>query len=115
MSAWRGVGNREVPRAFKEEGGTWGKHGFPHESEPKASDAAVTLYHAPGCHLCDRALEVLREAQRELGFELELVDIEGDAGLEAVYREHLPVVEIDGERAFTYFVEPGALRARLAR
>jgi len=29
-------------------------------------------------------------------------------------RELLPVVEIDGQRAFTYFVEPDALRARLA-
>jgi hypothetical protein len=49
----------------------------------------------------------------ELGFELELVDIGGNPELEARYREHLPVVEIDGERAFTYFVQPDALRARL--
>ncbi len=56
---------------------------------------------------------MLREAEAELGFELELVDIGGDADLEARYREHLPVVDIDGERAFTYFVEPSVLRARL--
>ena len=56
---------------------------------------------------------MLREAQAELGFELELVDVSGDPELEARYRELLPVVEIDGERAFTYFVEPAALRARL--
>jgi Glutaredoxin-like domain (DUF836) len=47
-------------------------------------------------------------------FELELVDIGGDPELERRYREHLPVLEIDGEHAFTYFVEPDALRARLA-
>ena len=47
---------------------------------------------------------------RRLEFELELVDIGGDPELEARYREHLPVVEIDGERAFTYFVDAGALR-----
>jgi Glutaredoxin-like domain (DUF836) len=63
--------------------------------------------------LCERALEVVREARDELAFELEVVDIAGDARLEASYREHLPVVEIDGERAFTHFVEPDALRARL--
>ena len=57
---------------------------------------------------------MLREAQPELGFELELVDIDGDPELEAMHREHLPVVEIDGKRAFTHFVEPGALRERLA-
>jgi hypothetical protein len=72
------------------------------------------VFHAPDCSLCARAIEVVVEARAELGFELELVDIAGDAALEARYRELLPVVEIDGERAFTYFVEPEALRARLA-
>ena len=43
----------------------------------------------------------------------ERVDIDGDAALEAAYRESIPVVEIDGERAFTYFVPPDALRQRL--
>src|SRR5882724_1017389 len=39
MSGGRGVrGNREVPPSLLEEG-SWGKHGFPHGSEPKASDA----------------------------------------------------------------------------
>jgi hypothetical protein len=57
----------------------------------------------------------VREVQRDLGFELALVDIGGDPVLEARYREHLPVVEIDGERAFAYFVDADALRARLSR
>jgi hypothetical protein len=57
---------------------------------------------------------VVREAQREIAFELTLVDIGGDPELEERYREHLPVVEIDGERVFTYFVEPDAFRARLS-
>ena len=73
----------------------------------------VTVFSAPGCSLCERALEVVEEARVELGFELEVVDVAGDPELEARYRELLPVVEIDGARAFTYFVEPEALRARL--
>jgi hypothetical protein len=73
----------------------------------------VVVYTARGCSLCERAIEVVVEARAELGFDLELVDIGGSPKLEAAYREHLPVVEIDGERAFTYFVEPDALRARL--
>jgi hypothetical protein len=48
-------------------------------------------------------------------FELEEVDIAGDPELEARYRQLLPVVEIDGERAFTYFVPPDALRRKLAQ
>lgn len=74
----------------------------------------VTLYTAQGCALCERALEVVRRAQNELGFELELVDITGSRDLEAQYRAHLPVVEIEGERAFTFFVDADELRRRLA-
>jgi glutaredoxin len=74
----------------------------------------VSVYTASGCGLCERALEVVHEAQGELGFELEVVPIDGDPALEAAYREHLPVVEIDGERAFTYFVQPDALRELLS-
>jgi len=73
----------------------------------------VTLYHAADCSLCSRALEVVREVRSEVAFELELVDIGGDPELEARYRELLPVVEIDGERVFTYFVPAEALAARL--
>jgi hypothetical protein len=56
---------------------------------------------------------VLESVRAEQPFELEEVDISGDAELEERYREFLPVVEIDGERAFTYFVQPDALRRRL--
>ena len=73
----------------------------------------VRIYHAPDCTLCERALEVVEAARAELGFELERVDVAGRPELEARYRELLPVVEIDGEHAFTYFVEPEAFRARL--
>ena len=50
----------------------------------------------------------------ELAFELEEVDIGGDAELEARYREWLPVVEIEGVRAFAYYVQPDAFRRKLA-
>jgi hypothetical protein len=58
---------------------------------------------------------VLESVRSELPFELEEVDISGDAELEERYRELLPVVEIDGVRAFTYFVQPDALRRKLAQ
>ena len=55
----------------------------------------------------------MRALYDELGFDLEEIDISGDLELEAAYREWLPVVEIDGERAFVYFVDDDALRRRL--
>jgi glutaredoxin len=70
----------------------------------------VVLYHAAGCHLCERARAVLAGS----GVPFEEIDITGDAELEAAYRQWLPVVEIGGERAFVYFVDPAALRRKVA-
>ena len=49
----------------------------------------------------------------ERDFDLRVVDIEDDPELEARYREWLPVVEIDGERAFVYWVQAADLARRL--
>lgn len=75
---------------------------------------AVRVYHAPGCHLCETALAVIDRVRAETPFALEEVDISGDEGLERAYRERIPVVEIDGVEAFTYFVHPDAFRRKLA-
>jgi glutaredoxin len=74
---------------------------------------SVRLYHADGCHLCERARNTLAELRQEHDFELEEVDIGGDAELEARYREWLPVVEIDGERAFVYHLDRAAFLRRI--
>ena len=75
----------------------------------------VVLYHAQGCHLCERALEQVRGLREELGFELRVVDITGDPVLEAAYREWLPVVEIDGRRRFTYHIQLEPFRRAVAQ
>ena len=75
----------------------------------------VVLYTASGCHLCDAAERVVTAARDELGFELREVAIDGDPGLEAEYREWIPVVEIDGRRRFVYHVHPDALRRAVAQ
>jgi thiol-disulfide isomerase/thioredoxin len=74
---------------------------------------AVVVHVADGCHLCDAALDVLHAVRREVAFDLEVVRIDGDPELERRYRADLPVVEIDGERAFRYFVDAEGLRRRL--
>jgi hypothetical protein len=58
---------------------------------------------------------VVAGVRAEHDFELREVPIDGDPELEARYREWLPVVEIDGERAFVYHVSPEALARRLRR
>lgn len=75
----------------------------------------MTIYQAVGCHLCESAQRVLAKVRAEHPFELEEIDISGDPELERRYRERIPVVEVDGEEAFTYFVHPDGLRRRLER
>jgi glutaredoxin len=74
----------------------------------------VTLYTAQGCSLCGPVRRRIESVREEIPFELDEVDITGVPELEREYREWLPVVEIDGERAFVYRVDEEELRARLA-
>ena len=76
-----------------------------------ASIPDVRFIHAQGCHLCDRARDVLDR----VGVAYESVDITGDDELEGRYREWLPVVEIDGARAFVYYVDEAALRRKVSQ
>ena len=56
---------------------------------------------------------MIERVREETPFELEEVDIGGDPELEQRYREWLPVVEIDGVRAFVYHVDETAFRRRI--
>jgi hypothetical protein len=73
----------------------------------------VRLYGAPGCHLCDVAKPIVRDAADRLGAQLAEIDISGDPELERRFRASIPVVEIDDERAFVYHVSPTLLERRI--
>ena len=73
----------------------------------------VTLYGRDGCHLCDDALAVLERIRAEEPFTLEVVDIEQDPALHTRYLERIPVIALDGDELFDYFVDERALLARL--
>ena len=73
----------------------------------------VTLYGRPGCHLCDDARAVLERMRSERPFALREVDIETDPGLHARYLERIPVIALDGEELFDFFVDEAQLAARL--
>jgi len=88
---------------------------WPRRRRREASIPRVVLYRAEGCHLCERARAQLAALRAELDFRLTEVEITGDPELEARYREWLPVVEIDGEQAFVYYVPLDAFRRRLAQ
>jgi glutaredoxin len=76
----------------------------------------LTVLGREGCHLCEEALGVVR---RLLGgrddVRLETVDIESDDALLAAYLERIPVIALDGEELYDFFVDEADLRTRLAR
>jgi glutaredoxin len=73
----------------------------------------VTLYGKPGCHLCDEARAVVREALTGREAELAEVDVTLDPVLERRYAERIPVLALDGEELFEFHVDGDALRERL--
>jgi glutaredoxin len=86
----------------------------PGESSSSGGGAReITVYSRPGCHLCADAMVTLRTLQLELGFTLQERDIDGDETLQRAYFERIPVVVLDGEELFDYFVDEKALRERL--
>ena len=75
----------------------------------------LTLFGKPGCHLCDDArLAVERvTAAREVPFEQ--VDVSRDPLLNRRYGQRIPVLELDGEPLFEFFVDEAVLEERLDR
>jgi glutaredoxin len=62
----------------------------------------VVVYSREGCHLCDVVKETLVELQGGRDFVWRDVDIDGDAELRQRFNEEVPVVFIDGRKAFKY-------------
>ena len=69
----------------------------------------LVLYGRDGCHLCDEARVVLER----VGHPFEEVDIETDDALLKRYLERIPVVALDGEELYDFFVDEQDLRARV--
>jgi glutaredoxin len=75
----------------------------------------VTLYTKSGCCLCDEAKAQIRAARARVEFAYREVDIESDPALFEAHRNDIPVVEVDGRRAFKYRLTAEQLVARLSR
>jgi glutaredoxin len=77
------------------------------------TDAVVTVYSKPGCHLCVEAMATLRALQAELRFELRERDITAEEALHRAYFERIPVIALDGHELCDYFLDEAVLRERL--
>jgi glutaredoxin len=62
----------------------------------------VTLYTRKGCHLCEVVKESLVKLSRQGDFTWDEFDVDSDPSLRRQYNDEVPVVFIDGRKAFKY-------------
>jgi glutaredoxin len=74
----------------------------------------VTLYSSRECGLCGEAHGLLRQFQRKIRFEIEVVDIESDPALYDRYRDRVPVVAVDGKEVAEAPIDGRRLQAALS-
>jgi hypothetical protein len=75
----------------------------------------VTVFSRHGCHLCEVAIETLEGMREELNYLIEINYIDGDAELEQLYGEQIPVTQIDGIHHDFWRIDPERFRSSLEK
>lgn len=75
----------------------------------------VVVYSRRGCHLCDVVKEALTHAEGKADFVWREVDIDSDSQLRQQYSDEVPVVFINGRKAFRYRMDEDQFLRTLAR
>jgi hypothetical protein len=73
----------------------------------------VIFYSKENCSLCDKGLAILQDIQKEIFFDVEIVDIYKDDHLLELYQIMIPVVKIDDELVSYGILEKDRIRKRL--
>ncbi len=74
----------------------------------------VVVYSRKGCHLCEVVKESLHKLSRRGGFTWQEVDVDADAALRREFNDQVPVVFIDGRKAFKYHMDEQEFLRKLA-
>ena len=74
----------------------------------------VVVYSRKGCHLCEVVKESLSKLSRRGGFTWQEVDVDADTDLRRQYTDEVPVVFIDGRKAFKYHMDEQEFLRKLA-
>ena len=75
----------------------------------------VILYSRKGCHLCEVVKESLEGLMDRALFNWREVDIDQDEDLRQKYNDEVPVVLINGRKAFKFAMDEEEFLKKLAR
>ena len=78
-----------------------------------AGPIELQLFTRPGCHLCDEMKAAIQDAARGLDVRLREIDVSESPELEARYGNDIPVLFVNGAKAFEHRATVEDLRARL--
>jgi len=78
-----------------------------------AERIVAELYTTKECSLCRQMKSVLARVGREYPLTIKEIDIGADPMLHARFAEEVPVLFLDGRKAFKYRVSEAALRRKL--
>jgi glutaredoxin len=73
----------------------------------------VVVYSKPGCCLCEEVKEKLRRLQASYAFNLGEVNILEDPEAHERFKEEIPVVFINGKKAFKYRLDENQFLKKL--
>jgi glutaredoxin len=74
----------------------------------------VILYYRKGCHLCELVKESLTKLSRQARFHWEEIDVESSPELRRLFTDEVPVVFINGRKAFKYRMDEKEFLKKLA-
>jgi glutaredoxin len=74
----------------------------------------VVVYSRKGCHLCEVVKESLTKLSRRGGFTWREIDVDSDHELRRQYSDEVPVIFIDGRKAFKYRMDEQEFLRKLA-
>lgn len=75
---------------------------------------SVIMYSRKGCHLCEVVKESLDKLSRRGGFIWSEIDVDTDVTLRREFNDQVPVVFIDGRKAFKYRMDEREFLRKLA-
>lgn len=75
----------------------------------------ITLYTRKDCCLCDEMKEVVRQVAGEFSLNVKEIDVDSTADLQRQHGSEVPVLFINGRKAFKVRVTEGELKRRLKR
>tara|TARA_B100000315_G_C14108688_1_gene377097 strand:+ start:201 stop:452 length:252 start_codon:yes stop_codon:yes gene_type:complete len=77
----------------------------------------VEVFSKKECHLCEEAKKMIYKVEQSSQFPLQIeeIDIMTDSSLYERFKEEIPVIFINGKKAFKYRVDEKILRKKLAR